>query len=114
MKYPLIRKYITIKNRTIIIGFQDWGNARTDKFADHALVFILRGIKKNWIIPLSYNFCKSSTSPVQLTRYIREIVKGVTTAGFKIVATVCDQGAINVSCINGLLKKTRIKCINEG
>ena len=24
-----------------IIGFEDWGNARTNKFADHALVFIL-------------------------------------------------------------------------
>ena len=96
-----------------IMGFEDWGNARTSKFADHALVFMLRGINTKWKIPLTYNFCKSSTSAVQLMRCIKEIVRAITTSGFKLVATVCDQGQTNASCINNLLKETKSTCIKE-
>ncbi|XP_024941956.1 uncharacterized protein LOC112494523 [Cephus cinctus] len=88
-------------------------NARTNKFADYVLVFILRGVERNCMMPLTYNFCKSSTSANQLARCIEEIVQAVTNSGFKIVATVCDQGATNVSCINTLLRETRRKYFSE-
>lgn len=75
--------------------------------------FMLREMKKNWVLPLTYNFCKSSTSANQLKCCIQELVKAVTKCGFKIVATVCNQGSTNVSCINSLLNDTRIKCFRE-
>ena len=74
---------------------------------------MLAGINSNWKIPLTYNFCKSSTSGVQLTRCIKELVRAITTAGFKLVATVCDQGQTNASCLNSLVKNTRSACIKE-
>ena len=89
-----------------IVGFEDWGNARTNKFADHVLVFMLLGINSNCKIPLTYNFCKSRTSGVQLNRCIKELVLSITTAGFKLVATVCDQEQTNASYLNSLVKDT--------
>lgn len=35
-----------------IIGFEDFGNRRTNKFADHVLVFMIRGLNRNYKIPL--------------------------------------------------------------
>ena len=97
-----------------IIGFEDWGNARTNKFADHALVSILRGIHRNWIISVSYNLCTSSSSAKHLGRCIREIVRAVSKAGFKIVASVYDQGTTYVSCINFLFRENKTICLSDG
>lgn len=99
-------QYDIINNK--IIGFEDWGHKRTQRMADHALVFMLRGIKTGWKLPLSYNFCKSTTKTPQLIRCIKEIIKEITQAGFIVVATVCDQGASNVAALKQLLQDTRI------
>ncbi|XP_039302950.1 uncharacterized protein LOC113005700 isoform X2 [Solenopsis invicta] len=63
-----------------IIGFEDWGNKRTQGIANHALVFMLR----------------------------------VRKAGFTIIATICDQGASNVSALKQLLNDTRSNCLRTG
>lgn len=97
-----------------IVGFEDWGHKRTQGIADHALVFMLRGIKTGWKIPLSYNFCKSQTKTTQLIRCIKEMVTEVTKAGFIIVATVCDQGSSNVAALKQLLDDTRNNCLKTG
>lgn len=102
-------QYDIVKDK--IIGFEDWGRKRTQKIADHALVFMLRGIKTGWKLPLSYNFCKSTTKTPQLIRCIKEIIKEITQAGFIVVATVCDQGASNVAALKQLLQDTRINCL---
>lgn len=39
-----------------IRGFHDTGNKRYRQFADHAMVFMVRGIKKAWKQPVSYYF----------------------------------------------------------
>ncbi|XP_011880898.1 PREDICTED: uncharacterized protein LOC105569228, partial [Vollenhovia emeryi] len=90
-----------------IVGFEDWGHKRTQQIADHALVFMLRGIKSSWKIPLSYNFCKSQTKNTQLIRCIKEIVKEIAQAEFTVVAIICDQGSSNVSALNELLRNTK-------
>lgn len=97
-----------------IIGFEDWGHKRTQRIADHALVFMLRGIKTGWKIPLSYNFCKSATKTAQLIRCIKEIINEVRKAGFIIVATLCDQGSSNVAALKQLLNDTRSNCLKIG
>ena len=96
-----------------IMGFEDWGNGRTNRFADHALVFMLRGINRNWKIPLSYNFCKACANSAQLMRCIKELVTAIKASGFKVVAMVCDQGQANAACINNLLQERRSLCIKE-
>lgn len=92
--------------RDIICGFEDWGNNRTNKVADHVLVFMLRGLHTGWKMPVSYNFCAKNTNATQLRRCIKQHVLKISKAGFPIVATVCDQGTSNVAAITKLLTDT--------
>ena len=97
-----------------IMGFEDWGNARSNWFDDHALIFMLRGINRNWKIPVSYNFCKACTNAAQLMRRIKELIRAIKASGFKVVATVCDQGQTNAACISKLLEQGRPRvCSHE-
>ncbi|TGZ55055.1 Uncharacterized protein DBV15_12509 [Temnothorax longispinosus] len=99
---------------TNVIDKLYWGHKRTQRIADHALVFMLRGIRTGWKIPLSHNFCKSQTKTPQLMRYIKEIVHEITKAGFIIVATICDQGSSNVAALNQFLSDSRSNCLKKG
>jgi len=54
--------------KDIIYGYEDWGNNRTSKVANHALVFMLRGLNTGWKKPISYNFCAKTTNTAQLIR----------------------------------------------
>lgn len=74
----------------ISCGFEDWGNKRTNKPADHVLVFILRGLNTDWKMIISYNFCAKATKHIQLICCIKEHVHAIYEAGFHIVATVWD------------------------
>lgn len=100
--------------KDIICGLEDWGNNRTGKIADHALVFMLRGLNSGWKMPISFNFCYKQTSTAQLIRCIKECILKINKAGFHIVATVCDQGTSNVSAIKDLLMRTNMKRNLEG
>jgi len=93
--------------KDIIYGYEDWGNNRTSKVADHALVFMLRGLNTRWKMPISYNFCAKTTNTAQLIRCIKEHIHKINKAGFHIVATVCDQGASNTAAIKKLILQTR-------
>lgn len=59
----------------IIHDFEDNGSFRTRNFADHALVFLVKGIYKNFKQPIAYNFCKSSTGTHQLAVLIKKLYK---------------------------------------
>jgi len=95
--------------KDIIYGYEDWGNNRTSKVADHALVFMLRGLNTGWKMPISYNFCAKTTNTAQLMRCIKEHVHKISKAGFHIVATVCDQGTTNTVAIKKLILQTNMK-----
>lgn len=75
---------------------------------------MIRGIVKGWKIPLYYSFCKSQTKSTQLLRCIKEIIKELTQTGLKIIATVCDQGGPNMTCIKNLLQDSKSECIRTG
>ncbi|XP_050053968.1 uncharacterized protein LOC126549288 isoform X2 [Aphis gossypii] len=49
-------------NEGIIYGFEENNSGRTQQFADHSLVFMVRGIVKNFKQPICYTFCKSTTN----------------------------------------------------
>lgn len=95
--------------KDIICGLEDWSTNRTNKMADHALVFMLRGLHFGWKMPISYNFCSKLTNTPQLIRCIKEHVNKISKAGFLIVATVCDQGSCNMAAINELMLRTDMK-----
>lgn len=89
-----------------IVGFEDWGNTRTNKFADHGLVFMLRFIDSGDILPISFNFCEGQTTKGQLSFCIKEVIAAVKEAGFNVVATICDGGSSNQSVIDTFLHDT--------
>nr|CAI5856389.1 unnamed protein product [Callosobruchus analis] len=97
-----------------IEGLVDFGGSeRSIGFADHALVFMLKGIYKKWKQSICYTFCVNATPMVHLVKLIKDIVRCVRQVGLNIVATICDQGTTNVAAINTLLNDTRSYCLRN-
>ncbi|CAI6351086.1 unnamed protein product [Macrosiphum euphorbiae] len=90
-----------------IMGFEDNGLGRTQNFADHSLVFMIKGITKKYKQPMSYTFCQSSTNKHDLANQIRKVIQAVTSVGLKVVATICDQGTSNSAAIRVLHNYTK-------
>lgn len=71
--------------RDLLEGVEDWGKTRTTTVADHAIVFMVRGLDDGWKIPLSYAFCYRQTNTIQLKKYIREHIIVLQKAGVELV-----------------------------
>ncbi|XP_072398747.1 uncharacterized protein [Diabrotica undecimpunctata] len=96
-----------------IEGFENYGFKTTDKIANHAQVFMLRGIRRKWKQPVYYNFSNGATKTIDLVHIIKMIVRKCTEIGLNVIAIVCDQGSNNRAAINYLIKDTKIKYSNE-
>lgn len=92
-----------------LVGFEDWGYRRTQHFADHAIVSMIRSIRGGWTLPVYYGFCKSLTKTPDLKRCIKNITGVIEKAGFFIVATVCDQAAANRKVFKDLICESNVK-----
>lgn len=90
-----------------ISGFVNHTGKSTRKIADHVLVFMIRGVTKNYKQPIYFSFCSGSTPKEILAVQIKEVVKKLHSIGFIVLATVCDQGTSNTSAINYLIEETR-------
>lgn len=102
-------------SKDCIDGLVDFGGPeRRAIFADHALVFMLKGIRKKWKQPISFYFSESATPTVDLVRIIKDVVRHVRQTGLKVIATVCDQGTTNVAAINYLKNDTNAYCVRNG
>lgn len=101
------------RKENIIVGLQDFGDERHRLFADHANVFMLRGLYKQWKQPIAFTFSDGPVKSDKLSLMIKDIIKECQRIGLDIVATVCDQGAANQAAINKLLKETNQKMIRE-
>ncbi|KAH1021728.1 hypothetical protein HUJ04_011212 [Dendroctonus ponderosae] len=102
-------------NYKLDCGFVDLGGAdRRPKFADHALVFLLKGIRKKWKQPICFTFCEGTTQIADLINLIKSVVCKVCETGLSIVATVSDQGATNAAAIRSLIQDTQRLCIRKG
>lgn len=94
----------------MIFGLQKGENSQQIKFANHALVFMLRGIAKKWKQPYAYYFFTGTTQTVDLVSYLKCVIRSANKTGLKIVATVCDQGGTNRAAINYLISETYKTC----
>lgn len=93
-----------------IVGFEDFGTKRRARFADHALIFMVRGIQSGWKFPLAYYFCDNATKTDQLIEWIKDITKIIINSGLYLVAFVCNNGKRNIMAINKLkLQSARFK-----
>lgn len=98
------------QRKDLIVGFQDFGDKRTSHFADHILVFMVRGISSGSKMPISYYHVNSATKWEQLIKCIKENVKAVSDTGLKTMLTICDQGSSNVKALKELRKQYEIDC----
>lgn len=85
-------------------GYTDMGKSeRSDSVADHALVFMLQGIRRKFKQPLAFYFVKGTVTSQKLAVLIKEIISAINETGFEVLATVCDQGPTNMGALK-LLK----------
>lgn len=89
-----------------IDGFEDYAHlGRTSGIASHALVFMVRGVHKNFKIPIGYFFAKGTTPSEVLAELLVDGIKMLQSIGFNVVASISDQGATNRGAINLLRDK---------
>lgn len=53
------------------------GSFKSQELADHALVFMIRGIKKKFKQPVAYSFCQGATHQNRLVQQLREVIKNL-------------------------------------
>ncbi|KAJ8914162.1 hypothetical protein NQ315_016241 [Exocentrus adspersus] len=101
-------------SRDCVEGLVDFGQGdRRVAFAEHALVFMLKGVRKGWKQPICFYFCESTTPTPDLIRIIKDVVRHVRNTGLEIIATICDQGATNSAAIKQLLNETKVYCLKK-
>lgn len=83
-------------------------------FADHAMVFMVSGIRKKWKQPICYFFTTGAMSSSTLAAHIKHIISELHTIGLHVVATVSDQMSANVSAIKQLKEETNTICVKKG
>lgn len=110
-----LKPHITYAERKDkITGFVDDGETRKSEFADHAQVFMVRGLIKNYKQAVSYTFAASATKGPELAKQIKKVVSEIQNAGLTVVASVCDQGSNNRQAMKILLNETRGYYLRHG
>lgn len=105
-------QYITNQDRAI--GFQDLGNNKTKPlFADKALTFMIRSVRKKFKQPVAFMFTNSTINTIniytpELVVCIKEVVHAVQSTGLKVISLICDQATTNVAAINILKSQSTI------
>ena len=81
-----------------IEGFENYGNfGSTQHISNHALCFMVRGLKQKWKQPLAY-FLSSNTTPSQTLKCItKSIITQLTDINLNVRVLICDQGSSNRS-----------------
>ena len=82
----------------VIEGYEDFGDlGRTEFIANHATVFMVRGLKSKWKQPLCYFLSSGTISSDLLHKLTIRCIRKLFAIGLHVRATVCDQGSNNRS-----------------
>ncbi|KAH0819018.1 hypothetical protein GEV33_003773 [Tenebrio molitor] len=91
------------RSKQYLSGFEDIGHlGRTNKAANHALVFMVRGVRKQWKQVIAYYFTSKTIQTANLKFLIKEIISQLQGIGLNVLATVCDQGPTNCAALRKL------------
>jgi len=97
-------------HKQIVNGYKNLGESgRTANAADHALVFMIRGIRKSWKQVIAYYFTTDQIFCNNLKFLLKYIMEQLQDIGIKIKATVCDQGSTQRKALSELSKENNIK-----
>ena len=99
-----IKKNMTydVKN-DCVEGFQDLGSlGRKAQVANHAGVFMVRGLVDKWKQPVSYVLSSSTVEASDLKKLILLCLSEMTEVGLDVKVVICDQGTNNRSMLEKL------------
>ena len=86
--------------KEIIIGYEDSGHlGKSEGEANHALVCMVRGIRKKWKQVVAYYFTKNTISADNLKQLIVHIIAQLQEGRFDVVGTVYDQDPTKKSVV---------------
>lgn len=100
--------------KDVIEGWQDFGDRKTTTFADHATVFLLRGIRRKWKQPIGFFFVTTGMKSPELAKNIKKAIRLARSIGLIVVATVCDQYSSNSAALSSLMKESREHSLRHG
>ena len=93
----------------IIEGFEDLGELGSSHFvADHALVFMVRGLYTKWKQPLAYFLTAGTVRAETLQTLTHRCLAKLEAIGLDTMALICDQGTNNRRFLQ-TLEKVSIK-----
>lgn len=82
-------------------------------FADHVLVFMVKGVKNNEKRPIAYYFA-NCLNKFELKTKSKLVIEECFKCGLIILNTVCDQSSVNVSAITELVQETKANYLRKG
>ncbi|KAH9645396.1 hypothetical protein HF086_000014 [Spodoptera exigua] len=94
-------------------GFATLKTSDQLQVADHVLLFMVRGVKKNYKQPVAYYFTQN-LNKIELKNVIKDVIRKVFATGLKILATVCDQCTTNVGAIESLITESKEMFLRKG
>lgn len=81
-------------------GFEDFGDLGGSRYiANHALAFLVRGLKSKWKQPVGYFLSSGPVSAPMLRSLTRNCIEKLQGIGLNIKVVVCDQGSNNRSFV---------------
>lgn len=87
----------------IVEGTEDFGDlGRSQSPADHALVFMARGVSNRWKQPIGYFLSQGPTLARVMQPLLESCIRKLRLAGFIVVASVCDMGTPNQELFKNL------------
>ncbi|XP_035231151.1 uncharacterized protein LOC118203018 [Stegodyphus dumicola] len=78
-----------------VVGFEDFGGLRSDSFANHALVLMLRSLTSKKKVPLGFYFSSHAMNAERLRDIVMEALSKLSSANATVKALVCDQSGSN-------------------
>ncbi|GFR96767.1 THAP domain-containing protein 9 [Elysia marginata] len=85
--------------RDYVEGLEDFGMAcgRTEKPANHATAFMVRGLMAKWKQPFGYFLNHSTIKSAILHRILMTAIEKLKSLDLTVKAVICDQGSTNCS-----------------
>ncbi|XP_076280630.1 uncharacterized protein LOC143209176 isoform X2 [Lasioglossum baleicum] len=78
------------------------------QFADHATVWMLKGVygARPWKQTVAFTYSNSSSTYLDITEMYTKIAMAAENIGLQVIASVCDQNSNNVKAINVLINNS--------
>jgi hypothetical protein len=85
-----------VRNMTAL---RDWRILEVNmicSITNHALLFIVRGLRRKWKQPVAYYLIRGSIKAEMLVHFLKDILGACQNVGLHVVATDCNMGTNNV------------------